>query len=121
MGISVSNPTAQLDISGSIKLGSTAVACNLAAEGQQKYNLTTKQMEFCNGSIWGPLGSVSSDIRSQLFTANGTLTVPKGVTKVYVNIVGGGAGGPGNNTGGGAPVGASVGEPGEKGMVFVQW
>lgn len=57
IGIGTTNPAAKLDVSGEVKFGNTSSACSLATEGQQRYNIGTKSMEFCNGIAWTPYGT----------------------------------------------------------------
>ncbi|WP_415062526.1 hypothetical protein [Bdellovibrio sp.] len=52
VGIGVSAPVAKLEVSGEIKPGNTGSACSSATEGHQRYNQTSKVMEFCDGSNW---------------------------------------------------------------------
>jgi len=52
VGIGRTDPKAKLDVDGAIKVGNTAVACDGEAEGQLRYNSTSKSMEFCNGEVW---------------------------------------------------------------------
>ncbi|MFA6279622.1 MAG: hypothetical protein WC612_02355 [Bdellovibrionales bacterium] len=58
VGIGTSTPAAKLDVagavnaSGSVKVGADAAACSAAKEGTQRYNSTSKAMEFCNGTAW---------------------------------------------------------------------
>lgn len=52
VGIGIADPSAKLDVAGEIKFGNTNSPCNAANEGQQRYNASTKQMEFCNGTMW---------------------------------------------------------------------
>ncbi|MEK2644427.1 beta strand repeat-containing protein [Bdellovibrio sp. BCCA] len=52
VGIGTTSPAAKLDVQGEVKFGNTASACSGTTEGQQRYNSTTKQMEFCNGTAW---------------------------------------------------------------------
>ena len=53
VGIGITAPVAKLDVSGRIKLASdTTATCTSALEGSQRYNSSTKSMEFCNGSTW---------------------------------------------------------------------
>ncbi|WP_408098954.1 hypothetical protein ACJVC5_08550 [Peredibacter sp. HCB2-198] len=56
VGIGTTNPQATLEVNGGIKLGSMT-ACGAAQEGSQRYNSTLKIMEFCNGTVWGAIGS----------------------------------------------------------------
>jgi prepilin-type N-terminal cleavage/methylation domain-containing protein len=55
-GIGTSNPQAKLDVAGESRIGSTGVACSGANEGAQRYNSTSKIMEFCNGTSWAAMG-----------------------------------------------------------------
>ncbi len=55
VGIGTTSPTAKLDVVGEIKFGNSSSSCTAGTEGQQRYNSTSKQMEFCNGSTWKSL------------------------------------------------------------------
>lgn len=57
VGIGTTTPAAKLDVAGEVKFGNTSSACNASNEGQQRYNKTTKNMEFCNGTSWSAFGS----------------------------------------------------------------
>ena len=84
VGIGTTNPTANLDVSGTTNLSTVSLEGSVGTAGQV---LTS------NGSsgpaYWG--GGGFSNM--QVFTANGTFTVPASITKVKVTVVGGGAGG----------------------------
>ncbi|MCB0347697.1 MAG: hypothetical protein KDD37_02630 [Bdellovibrionales bacterium] len=56
-GVSIghSSPQAKLDVDGSVRLSDDATACSGANEGAQRYNSTAKEMQFCNGTVWGDL------------------------------------------------------------------
>jgi hypothetical protein len=56
VGIGTVTPAARLDVAGETKIGNTNVACSVANEGSQRYNSSTKIMEFCNGTAWGAMG-----------------------------------------------------------------
>jgi hypothetical protein len=56
VGIGTTAPAARLDVAGETKIGNTNVACSGANEGSQRYNSSTKIMEFCNGTAWGAMG-----------------------------------------------------------------
>lgn len=58
VGIGTVSPAAKLDVAGEIKLGNTSSTCNATNEGQQRYNSTSKLMEFCNGTSWMNLGQI---------------------------------------------------------------
>lgn len=53
----VTTPAAKLDVAGEIKFGNTSSTCNTANEGQQRYNSSTKVMEFCNATAWTAFGT----------------------------------------------------------------
>lgn len=55
VGIGTNTPDTKLDISGYVKIGDESQTCNAAREGALAYNSTSKQMEFCNGTAWGPI------------------------------------------------------------------
>jgi hypothetical protein len=57
VGIGTNNPTAKLHINGEMKVGNSGAPCDSGTpdsvdQGMQRYNLTTKRMEFCNGTQW---------------------------------------------------------------------
>ena len=56
IGIGTATPTSKLDINGDIKIGSSAVACAASTEGQLRYDVTAKNMQFCNGTAWAAMG-----------------------------------------------------------------
>ena len=51
-GIGTVTPTATLDINGEARLGNTGLGCSGTTEGALRYNGTSKQPEYCNGSSW---------------------------------------------------------------------
>lgn len=55
VGIGTSSPVAKLDVAGEVKFGNSSSTCNTINEGQQRYNSTSKVMEFCNGTLWTPM------------------------------------------------------------------
>jgi type II secretory pathway pseudopilin PulG len=58
LGISKGNPAAELDVNGEIKVGNAGRACDGVHEGSIRYNSAVKNMEFCNGTDWRPMGAV---------------------------------------------------------------
>jgi hypothetical protein len=56
VGIGTATPFAKLDVVGEVKLASSGIACSAANEGAQRYNATSKTMEFCNGTAWTGIG-----------------------------------------------------------------
>lgn len=104
VGIGASAPSAKLDVAGEVKFGNTSSACNPGAEGQQRYNSSLKQMEFCNGTIWAPIGGDGGGVRVKIgsFTAPGTtgnfsvtgLGFKPSYVKIWVQLNRSGTGGP---------------------------
>ena len=74
------------------------------AEGQLCYLESTDKVQFYNGTSWANLGSVTN---VAAFTANGTFTVPAGVTYAIAHIRAGGGG-----------VGATAGAGGTSSVAF---
>ena len=72
-------------------LGNGTSAVSFVAPGTNGNLLTS------NGTTWtsAAAGASYAGISSQLFTSNGTFTVPTGITKVKITVVGGGGGGGG--------------------------
>ena len=70
VGIGTSAPEAKLDVAGEVKVGSTGVGCSAANEGSQRYNSTSKIMEFCNGTSWNPVGGGSFPGNYCVFTSS---------------------------------------------------
>src|SRR5690606_30669392 len=64
VGVGTASPSAKLEVAGAIKIGNTASSCNSSTEGQQRYNPTTKKMEYCNGTSWTEFGSGGGGITS---------------------------------------------------------
>lgn len=63
VGIGTSTPTSKLHISdGEVQLGSSGSGCTAANEGAQRYNSTTKRMDFCDGVSWQSLGTPAGSI-----------------------------------------------------------
>lgn len=56
LGIGIDDPAARLDVAGGVKMANDTSACALKTEGTQRYNSTSKMMEFCNGTSWMPIG-----------------------------------------------------------------
>jgi hypothetical protein len=64
VGIGTTVPAAKLDVAGEVKFGNTSSTCNTANEGQQRYNSTSKKMEFCDGTAWTVFGTGGSSGRT---------------------------------------------------------
>jgi hypothetical protein len=78
VGINTITPQATLDVNGAIRMG-TQATCDTATEGTQRYNSTTKQMEFCNGSSWNAMGA--NAVPSGAVSAYAQATCPAGWIK----------------------------------------
>lgn len=48
--------TGGLAATGAVQIGQSTDTCSPSIEGAQRYNKTTKAMEYCNGSSWGGFG-----------------------------------------------------------------
>ena len=64
MGIGTKSPLATLDVNGGVRAGGTGEVsqCGMgreAGEGTQRYNYSTHQMEYCNGSGWVSLAQAA--------------------------------------------------------------
>ncbi|OFZ22555.1 MAG: hypothetical protein A2X94_03615 [Bdellovibrionales bacterium GWB1_55_8] len=62
VGIGTSSPAVSLDVNGGVRSGSSTAVTTCGAgqangEGTQRYNYTTHNMEYCNGSMWIALGT----------------------------------------------------------------
>jgi trimeric autotransporter adhesin len=80
VGIGTTSPAAKLDVAGEVKFGNSASTCNPSNEGQQRYNSSTKNMEFCNGTAWTGYGTVSPGSIVQTIVATSTTTASSAVT-----------------------------------------
>lgn len=78
-GIGTVNPATMFDVSGEAKIGNTGIACSGTTEGAMRYNGTSHELEYCNGTAWTSLSPA----------AGGSLKVYKsdGVTEVG-NLIG---------------------------------
>lgn len=66
VGIGTRSPTVSLDVRGGVRAGSDSevTVCGngvAGGEGTQRYNYTSHQMEYCNGSGWVPFQAGSID------------------------------------------------------------
>ncbi len=59
LGINKTSPVVALHVVGTAIFGNGGETCQAVTEGAQRYNSSTKEMEFCNGTEWGPIGSNS--------------------------------------------------------------
>ena len=86
-------------------LGNGTSAVQVVAPGTSGNVLTS------NGTTWASTAVVSGFSNMTVFTSSGTWTVPTGITKAKVTVIGGGGGGGsdiGNGGGGGGGGGASI-------------
>lgn len=75
VGIGTASPSSMLDVAGEVKFGNTSSTCNSANEGQQRYNSTTKNMEFCNGTDWTSYATGSGAPYYSYYTTTSNYTV----------------------------------------------
>ncbi len=119
-------PSAKLDVNGEVKFGLTAgLPCNASTEGQQRYNSTTKNMEFCNGTTWTAFGGASfyRTVSYRGYGAGGFTSGEPGGAAYYLSGSTdgwrtGGSGYPGGGGTGGWSGGANT--PGADGLVIVE-
>jgi len=100
--LSLSNALLGFEASGTTPdtgISRTAAATIAIGNGSQGNKTGILQL----ASIQGP------GIQKQIFTSNGTFTIPTGITQVKVMAIGGGGGGAGNTGGGGASGGGGGG------------
>jgi hypothetical protein len=57
LGIGTASPVVSLETPGTLKIGSGGEPCQSVTEGSLRYNSSSKVVEYCNGTVWGPLGS----------------------------------------------------------------
>jgi prepilin-type N-terminal cleavage/methylation domain-containing protein len=87
IGFGVAVPKAKLDVAGEIKFGNTNAVCDSTTEGQQRYNFSSKLMEFCNGITWQPF-QISKPV-----DCVGAFAPCNAGSKIYMVIVPSGPGG----------------------------
>jgi hypothetical protein len=78
VGIGVNNPQSKLEVGGGVKMANDTAACDATKEGTQRYNSSTKNMEFCNGTAWTGIGGAGNvkmyqcpDVRSAQGVSSG--------------------------------------------------
>jgi hypothetical protein len=106
VGIGTVSPGQKLDVAGGVKIGDASVppTPTPTAAGTIRWNETKKDFEGYDGNSWKSFTSTDSvGGGKKLFTANGTWTVPVGVTAITVTAVGGGGGGVASYWGDGDP------------------
>jgi len=60
----------QLTMMGGLRMGYDNTACSSAYEGSLRYNTNIHNYEFCNGTIWAPLGQSDPSGEVAFFLAN---------------------------------------------------
>jgi len=78
VGIGTVTPQATLDVSGAIRVGASAAVCNSSNEGSQRFNATTKMIEYCNGTAWSAFGVSGSGLQSFNGSASSTQSLSIG-------------------------------------------
>lgn len=57
VGIGNADPSVRLDVTGAVRFGVTSATCDASIEGAQRYNATTKRLDFCDGTTWQTTGT----------------------------------------------------------------
>ncbi len=57
VGVGTPSPATTLDVAGTFKVGDSGAACAASIAGAIRFNSTASLMEFCNGTIWAPMGT----------------------------------------------------------------
>jgi hypothetical protein len=70
VGIGTTDPQTRLDVNGAIKIAGTSETCDTPKAGAIRYNTSSQQMEFCNGTTWGSMGGNTIRVES------GTSVIP---------------------------------------------
>ncbi len=70
-GVGTANPAVMLDVAGEAKIGNTSLACSATTEGAMRYNSTSKEMEYCNGTAWASLSPAGGG-GLKVYQADGT-------------------------------------------------
>lgn len=73
LGIGTTSPAAKLDVQGGVKLAGDSRSCSSTLEGVMRYNSTTKDMEYCNASVWKSFGGFETENAGYLRLPNGML------------------------------------------------
>jgi len=120
VGIGTIAPVVALDLSAktdAIRLprGTTAQRPVSPSNGDMRFNTTIGHFEYYESGTWITLMAAPLAHGAEAFTANGTFTVPAGVTSVKVTAIGGGGGG----CNGGGMCSTGAGGLGASGHAFV--
>lgn len=87
VGIGTESPGVSLDVAGAMRAGNSAsvTACGMGqgnGEGSQRYNYSTHNMEYCNGTAWVALSTYSGP------TTQNNVTASRASGTVYQNTSG---------------------------------
>ena len=52
VGVNTSDPVAELDVNGSIKIGNTTAPCDSTTQGSLRYDNTIKALLLCHENVW---------------------------------------------------------------------
>ena len=70
-GIGTATPAATLDVAGEAKIGNTNLTCSATTEGAMRYNSTSKEMEYCNGTAWASLSPAAGGGGLKVYNSDG--------------------------------------------------
>lgn len=82
-GLGTISPQTSLDIAGEVKIANSGIACSVATEGAIRYNSTSKTMEFCNSTVWGPIGAPSTGTLVDMYQCPGPVSLGGGAWGYY--------------------------------------
>jgi hypothetical protein len=82
LGIATATPAVALDVNGTIKVGNAGEVCQSVTAGAIRYNSSSNKIQYCNGTVWGPIAeapstnlTIASDATNyNIFTAAGSPT-----------------------------------------------
>ncbi len=110
LGINKTSPVVALQVAGTVIVGNGGEVCQAVTEGAQRYNSTTKVMEYCDGTGWKAF-SITSQPQVSTYDTTGTHTWTKPSTgsMAFIECWGGGGGGAGGYGGTGMTGGGGGG------------
>lgn len=74
-GIGTATPAATLDINGEARIGNTSLACSGTTEGAIRYNGTSHELEYCNGTAWTSLSPAAGGGTLKVYNSDGVTVV----------------------------------------------